>query len=321
MAANVMVLLEHSDGVASDGAEDLIAKGRELAGALGCRCEVLVLGAPELARRLRGADVVVSVAHPSLERYVPEAYEAAVAHVLTHRRPRLLLLSHGTVGLDLAPALALGWDAPLVAYASALGVEDGAVVVTSQILGGKVLADFVLTGEHGVVTVLAAALHSASGTSDMEPEVVDLGPPAALGTQVTALARVVSADDGDVDISAAEMLVSVGRGIGSEDNLEVISELAEALGVPLSASRPVIDAGWLPKSRQVGQSGTKVKPRAYLAFGISGAPEHLEGMRDAELIVACNTDPRAPIFAAAHYGTTVDLFDLVPEIVERIRTS
>ncbi len=115
------------------------------------------------------------------------------------------------------------------------------------------------------------------------------------------------------------MLVSVGRGIESQDNMEIVVELADALGVPLSASRPVVDAGWLPKTRQVGQSGLKVKPRVYLAFGISGAPEHLEGMRNAELIIACNTDAGAPIFGIAHYGTTVDLFDLVPELVDKIR--
>ena len=134
-----------------------------------------------------------------------------------------------------------------------------------------------------------------------------------------SLRQVVEAEGGDLDIAAADMLVSVGRGIESQDNMEIVLELADALGVPLSASRPVVDAGWLPKTRQVGQSGLKVKPRVYLALGISGAPEHLEGMRNAELIIACNTDPGAPIFGVAHYGTTVDLFDLVPELVDKIR--
>jgi electron transfer flavoprotein alpha subunit len=128
----------------------------------------------------------------------------------------------------------------------------------------------------------------------------------------------VEPESGDVDITAAELLVSVGRGIGSQDNLEEVQELADALGAPLSASRPVTDAGWLPKTRQVGKSGLKVKPKVYLTFGISGAPEHLEGMRDAELIIACNTDANAPIFDVAHYGTTVDLFDLVPALTEKV---
>lgn len=134
-----------------------------------------------------------------------------------------------------------------------------------------------------------------------------------------SLRQVFEADGGDLDISSADMLVSVGRGIESQDNMEIVEELADVLRVPLSASRPVVDAGWLPKTRQVGQSGLKVKPRVYLALGISGAPEHLEGMRNAKLIIACNTDPQAPIFGVAHYGTTVDLFDLVPELVDKVR--
>jgi electron transfer flavoprotein alpha subunit len=121
-----------------------------------------------------------------------------------------------------------------------------------------------------------------------------------------------------VDITAADLLVSVGRGVGSQANIEMLQELADALKVPLSASRPVIDQGWLPKPHQVGKSGKKVKPKVYLAFGISGAPEHLEGMRSSEMIIACNTDPKAPIFEVAHYGTTLDLFDLVPEILEKL---
>lgn len=116
----------------------------------------------------------------------------------------------------------------------------------------------------------------------------------------------------------APLLVAVGRDIESEDNLGLVQELADALGAPLAASRPVTDLGWLPKTRQVGKSGLKVKPKAYLAFGISCAPEHLEGMRDAELIVACNSDPHAPIFGVAHYGTTLDLFDLVPALTEKL---
>jgi electron transfer flavoprotein alpha subunit len=133
-----------------------------------------------------------------------------------------------------------------------------------------------------------------------------------------SLQEIFEPEAGDVDITAADLLVSVGRGIGSQDNLELVTELADALGAPVSASRPVTDSGWLPKTRQVGKSGLTVKPRAYLALGISGAPEHLEGMRGAELIIACNTDPKAPIFDVAHYGTTEDLFDLVPELTEKL---
>ena len=323
MSANVMVLAEHTDGQISEGTYELIGQARQLAGALGGATEVVLLGRSELAGQLSAADVVVCVEHPALDQYVPEAYERALLEVLAQRAPRLLLLSNATAGLDLGGALSVHWDAPLAAYVSALEVDGGVVVATAQILGGKVLAEVELPAERAIVTLLGGAysspLEAATAGGGAGPEVVHVGPPAGLATLRTSLRRVVPAAAGDVDISTADVLVSVGRGIESEDNLETVVELAEALGVPLSASRPVVDAGWLAKSRQVGQSGLKVKPRAYLAFGISGAPEHLEGMRRSELIIACNTDPGAPIFAVAHYGTTVDLFDLVPELVDMVR--
>ena len=192
------------------------------------------------------------------------------------------------------------------------------VIATAQILGGKIFAEVALPGERGIVTVIGGAFRAAAGQADGRPEVVDIVPPAGLDSPRMTLQEVLEPQGGDVDITAADLLVSVGRGIESSDNVELVAELGEALGAPLAASRPVVDAGWLPKARQVGKSGLAVKPKAYLAFGISGAPEHLEGMRGAELIIACNTDPKAPIFDVAHYGTTEDLFDLVPELAEKL---
>ena len=228
-------------------------------------------------------------------------------------------MSNATIGLDLGAALSVRWDAPMVAYVSALEIEGGAVMATAKVLGGKVLAEVELPGERGIVTVLGGSFSDTTNQPAIAPEIVGVAPPAGLAALRMSLREVVEAEGGDLDIAAADMLVSVGRGIESQDNMEIVLELADALGVPLSASRPVVDAGWLPKTRQVGQSGLKVKPRVYLALGISGAPEHLEGMRNAELIIACNTDPGAPIFGVAHCGTTVDLLDLVPELLDKIR--
>ena len=314
-----MVLAEHTGKQISEGTYELLGKARELAAALGGKAEVALFGPSDLASQLGGADVVVSVDHPALSDYLPEAYEQALTAVLADRDPRLLLMSNATVGLDLGAALSVRWQAPLAAYVTGLTAEAGLVVATAQILGGKVLAEAELTGERGIATVVGGVFPAVAGQGDGSPEVVEFAAPTALDSLRMSLRRVVEPQGGDVDITAADMLVSVGRGIDGQDNLEVVQELADALGVPLSASRPVVDAGWLPKSRQVGKSGLKVKPKAYLAFGISGAPEHLEGMRNAELIIACNTDPGAPIFEVAHYAATVDLFDLVPALVERVQ--
>ena len=319
MNGNVMVLAEHTGMQVSEGTYELIGKASELAVALGGAAEVVLLGPRDLIDQLGGVDIVVSMEHPALTEYLPEAYERALLEVLVQRSPRLLLMSNATVGLDLGAALSVRWDAPLVASVSALEIDGDAVMATAKILGGKVLVETELPGERGIATVLGGAFSAAASQPASTPQVVQVAPPAGLDALRMSLQRVVEADDGDVDISAADMLVSVGRGIESQDNMATVQDLADALGVPLSASRPVVDAGWLPKTRQVGQSGLKVKPRVYLALGISGAPEHLEGMRNAELIIACNTDPGAPIFGIAHYGTTVDLFDLVPELVDKIR--
>jgi electron transfer flavoprotein alpha subunit len=314
-----MVLAEHTGGQVSEETQELIRHAHELASALGGLTEVALFGRTDLAGQLGGADIVVTVDHPALSEYLPEAYERTLLEVLAERSPRLLLMSNGTTGLDLAAALSVRWDAALATSVSSLEIDEDAVTATAQILGGKVLVRVELPGERGIATVLGGAFDAETRKSALDAEVIEVAPPAGLDALRMSLRQVLEADPGDLDISSAEMLVSVGRGIESQENMEIVAELADALGVPLSASRPVVDAGWLPKTRQVGQSGVKVKPRVYLALGISGAPEHLEGMRNAELILACNTDPGAPIFGVAHYGTTVDLFDLVPELVAKVR--
>jgi electron transfer flavoprotein alpha subunit len=316
--SNVMVLAGRVGKDLTESTFELVGKARELADAWGGKVEVALFGTADPATALGVADTVVSIDHPALSDYVPEPYEVALRHVLAERSPRLLLLPNDTMGLDLGSALSVLWDAPQAAYVVGLEADGDTPVATCQILGGKILAEVEITGERGICTVVSGAFPAAAGQGGDTAELVTLAPPAELDSARMSLQQLIEPQGGDVDITAADLLVSVGRGIGSKDDLDTVQELADALGAPLSASRPVIDSGWMPKSRQVGKSGLKVKPKAYLSFGISGAPEHLEGMRDAELIIACNTDAAAPIFDVAHYGTTVDLFDLVPAIVEKL---
>jgi electron transfer flavoprotein alpha subunit len=318
MSANVLVLAEHEGKQISEGTYELLGAARDLAAALGGQVEVALFGPRDLAAQLGGASVVVSVDHPALAEYLPEAYEQALLAVLAQRPPRLVLMSTATPGLDLGAAAAVHWHAPLAAYVTKLEAADGTIVATAQILGGKVVAELELAGDRAIATVIGGTFPAAAGYGAGTPDVVEVAPPAGLDQLRMRLMQITEPQRGDVDITTADMLVSVGRGIESQDNVELVQELGDVLGVPLSASRPVVDAGWLPKTRQVGKSGLKVKPKAYLAFGISGAPEHLEGMRGADLIIACNTDAGAPIFDVAHYGTTVDLFDLVPALTEEL---
>jgi electron transfer flavoprotein alpha subunit len=317
MANDILVLADHIGGQLSDATAELVGKAKELAGATGGQAVVALLGAPALASQIGGADTVLTVDHPALSDYNPEAWEKALLGVVHDRQPRLVLIANSTIGMDLGAGLSAGWDAPLVAYTVGLEADGADVVATAQVYGGKLLAEVAISGAKGICTVVAGSF-PAAGAGAGSPAVEALAPPAGLDDLKTSFLTMVEPEGSDVDITVADLLVSVGRGIGSQDNLDDVQELADALGAPLSASRPVTDAGWLPKTRQVGKSGLKVKPKVYLTFGISGAPEHLEGMRDAELIIACNTDAAAPIFDVAHYGTTLDLFDLVPALTEKL---
>jgi electron transfer flavoprotein alpha subunit len=316
MANDILVLADHLRGQLSDATLELVGKAKELAGATGGQVVVALLGAPDLAGEISGADTVLTVDHPALADYTPEAWEKTLLHIVNERRPRLVLIANTTIGMDLGAGLSAAWGAPLVAYAVRLEADGGDIVATAQVYGGKLLVEAALSGDRGICTVVAGSFPAAAGGGS--PAVESVAPPAGLDDRKTSFLTMVEPEAGDVDITGADLLVSVGRGIGSQDNLEEVQELADALGAPLSASRPITDAGWLPKTRQVGKSGLKVKPKVYLTFGISGAPEHLEGMRDAELIIACNTDEAAPIFDVAHYGTTIDLFDLVPALNDKV---
>lgn len=318
MSNDVLVVSERVSGEQPDLTFELLGKARELAGALGVKVAVGLIGDTSGADALGSADTIYTVEHSSLSGYSSEAWKAAVTELVAEVKPRLIMFGTGTIGLDLGGALSDALQVPLASYVIDLAVEGSDVIATSQIYGGKLLAETELGGDCAIVTVVGSSFPSAAGRTGGSPSVVSIPAPAILDSLRVKSLSVREPEKTGVDITTSELLVSVGRGIGSEANIELVQELADALKVPLSASRPVIDQGWLPKPHQVGKSGKKVKPKVYLALGISGAPEHLEGMRSSELIIACNTDPKAPIFEVAHYGTTADLFDLVPEIIEKL---
>ncbi len=311
MSNEVFVLVEHHAGAVTDATHELLGKAGELGGpTVAC---LLHSGARNLADGL-AADTVLSVDDPALEQFVPEAYATTLAALVAQRDPRLVLIANTTVGMDLAGAVSARTRRPLVAYCTELEFEGDATVATSQVYGGKLNAEVQVDGP-AIVSVVAGSFEPATGGS---PSVEDVAAPDLSRLRTQFLAR-VEPEASDVDITAEPILVSVGRGIGGEENIELAQELADALSATVSASRPVTDAGWLPKTRQVGKSGRKVKPKLYIACGISGAPEHLEGMGDAELILAINSDEKAPIFDVAHYGTTEDLFDVLPAMTEQLQ--
>jgi electron transfer flavoprotein alpha subunit len=318
MANEVLILAEHLNGKLADITLEMAGKGRELAGALGGRSVVALLGnnAASLAGGL-AADSVLYVDDPALADFNPEAYGRVLAALVRDRGPRLVMIGNTSAGMDLAAGLSVAAGLPLIAYVNGLAAEGGALAATSQIYGGKVQAEAVPEGAACIVSCLAGAFPAEAGRGAAPVEQV--ASPVPLNDLKTRFVRLIEPEAGDVDITQQPLLVSIGRGIGGQENIELAQELAEALGAAVSASRPITDAGWLPKTRQVGKSGLTVKPKVYLAFGISGAPEHLEGMRGAEVIVAVNTDPKAPIFDVAHFGATCDILDLLPALTEKVK--
>jgi len=320
MSQDIFVIVEHQRGVIDDVSFELLGKGRALAGDTGGALVAVLLGAglQDRVASLGAADRVVMVDDPGLAEFNPETWLGALGAVLEAQTPRLVLMAYTSIGMDLASALSVRQDLPLVSYAAEVAVEDSEVVVTSHMYGGKIYAESVMEGASGLVSVLAGSWPADAGRQDGSPEVVNVAAPASVSEPKVRFLSLVEPEGGDVDITQHEVLVSVGRGIQSEENIEIAEALAKSLGGAVSASRPIIDNKWMAKTRQVGKSGLKVKAKVYLALGISGAPEHIEGMKDSELIIAVNTDETAPIFEHAHYGVTEDLFDIVPLLTEKL---
>jgi electron transfer flavoprotein alpha subunit len=319
MTPDIYVVVEHFESQIADITFELLGRARDLATAAGGRAVAVVVGQAlrPLAGELGAADAVVLCEDARLAHYTPEGHQRALAALLRPRAPRATLVPNTAQGMDLAAGLAaaLGW--PLVAYCRDVRLEGGRLLATSQIYGGKILAEAEVGGPSAVFSVLAGSFPAGAGRRAGHPAIELVA--AATGPARVRFKRLIRPEGGDVDITREARLISVGRGIQSKENLSLVEELAAALGGAVSASRPIVDQGWLPKTRQVGKSGMTVKPKLYLAAGISGAPEHLEGMRDAECIVAINTDVNAPIFNVAHYGVTADLFDVLPALAAKIR--
>jgi electron transfer flavoprotein alpha subunit len=319
---DVLVYIEHLNGKIADVSFELLGKGRELADALGGKLGAVLIGSQcsPLAEQLGKADRVLCVADMRLANYNPTAFKHALASVVKEQQPRLTLIGNTSMGMDLAAGVSAETAIPLVAYAKDVRVEDGKIVATAMVYGGKLFAEAEPAGEQVIVSALAGSFDAEKGKGEGPAQVEELKAPLSInGGAGVRFKQLIEPEAADVDITKQELLVSVGRGIQSADNLELVEELANALGGALSSSRPIVDNGWLPKSRQVGKSGVTVKPKLYFAVGISGAPEHLEGMKDAATIIAINTDPNAPIFEVADYGIVADLFDVVPALTERIK--
>lgn len=318
MSDAILVLAEHLRGEISEITYAMLGAGRNLAKALNAPLYAVLLGSDlaPLAARLGAADKVFLVENPQLNLASAGTAAALLKELMAQQQVGLVLVGGTNVSMGIGSVLSVRTGLPFVNFCKKIS-WDGALTCTSQLFGGKILADVKLTDGRGVISIYPGSFPAEAGKSEAAPTTVKLELPVAASTVL--FKRYIEPEAGDIDITKQNVLVAVGRGIQSQANVALAEELAQALGGAVCASRPVIDQGWLPLSRQVGKSGMTVKPRLYLALGISGAPEHWEGMQGSQLIIAVNTDPKAPIFDGAHYGVCGDALELVPALAEKIK--
>jgi len=320
MCGEVCVVVEVLRGEVKDITYIMLAAGRQLAAGLKTKLTALLIGrdVQKLVAQLGAADRIVCVEHADLEEFNPDAYLQVLIAVFEQHAPRLVMFGHTATGTDLACGVAhrLRWPVATACWTFSLG--NGTVQCSSLTCGGKLIANGPLPEPSCVVTVMPGGYKAKDGQVHKTPAVETVSAP-GLDQVRTRFKQYLEPPAGDVDITKQRILVSVGRGIQNKDNLALAEKLAAALGGVVSGSRPVIDQAWLPTTRLVGKSGKQVKPKLYVAIGISGAPEHLEGVAEAELMLAINTDPKAPIFDVAQYGATCNALELMPLLTENLK--
>jgi electron transfer flavoprotein alpha subunit len=320
---SILAVTEQRGGEWNRMSFETLAAAQQFAGELNTTASAAVLGygieghANELAsKRL---DRVYSVDHELLKDYTPDAYSIALRQLFERAKPTLVLFPHTYQVRDFLPKLAASLGRVAVSDAVAHRIDGGRPVLVRQLFQGKVSADVRFEGDGPHLASLQAGSYRADQLAEGSAEVEKFTPQISAGDIRTKPLELFRESQRAVDLGAAEVIVSVGRGIKEADNIPLVEKLAQALGAELAASRPICDAGWLPMERQVGSSGQTVAPKMYVAVGISGAIQHLVGMKGSRTVVAINKDPEAPIFEVADYGIVGDLFQIVPELIEAIK--
>lgn len=308
--SGILVVAEHLRGTVRDVTRELVTAAAGLGGPV----TVAVIAADPAALRagvsLVGVDEIVEVPVAPAE-FENDVYQRAVETLIAERDPDAVLLGFTVNGMGYGPAIAAKLGLGFASDVFALARETGRIVCRRAMYGGKVHADVELPAGRPAILMLRPTTWAAAGGGGAPSVTRSL---AGEGASRARHLEFAEAPASDVDITAADFLLSIGRGIESKDNVSRFEDLARAMSATLSASRPLVDAGWLPGVRQVGQSGRTVTPKVYLALGISGAVQHLAGMKGSGTIIAVNTDPEASIFDVAHYGVVADLFEITEEL-------
>jgi electron transfer flavoprotein alpha subunit len=322
MSQGILVFIEHRNGVLNKTSLEAIAAAQSLATQLGQTVSAVIPGGDvaALGQEIAAYDLakVVTATNAALADYTPDGYTAAMESAVKALDPQIVVMPHTYLVRDYAPKLAARFGKSLISDCIRAQVSDGSITFTRRIFLGKLDADVVSDG--------AAPVFATFQSGAYRPDQAQKGSGAQVENMAVEVGEIRMTPEAPfqevkqaVDLSKADIIVAVGRGIKSKDNLALAEKLAEALGGDLAASRPICDAEWLPIDRQIGSSGQTVAPKLYVALGISGAIQHLVGMKNSGTIVAINKDAEAPIFDIADYGIVGDLFEAVPVLTEEIK--
>ena len=321
MSNGILVFIEHRQGAINKTSFEAVAAAQQLGAGVSQEVTAVVLGADaSLANEVTGFKLagIVSAENPKLADYTPDAYADAFEQVVRARNPAFVIFPHTYLVRDFAPKLAARFGKGLVSDCIRMKAEGGNVVFTRRLFQGKMDADVSARGEGTVFATFQSGAYRGDQAERGEGTGVESLPVEVGEVRMQPEAPFQEVKQA-VDLSKTDVIVAVGRGIKSQENIALAQKLAEILGGDIAASRPICDAGWLPIDRQIGSSGQTVAPKLYIALGISGAIQHLVGMKNAGTIVAVNKDPEAPIFDIADYGIVGDLFEVVPTLTDEIQ--
>ncbi len=302
---------------------ELISKGRDIADAFKTKLYLIMLGEKidEVIEELsnKGLDQIIAYEHPLLNHYT-DAYINILYETFKELKPSLILLIHSFTSMDLAPALAAKLHANIVTNCTDLLIEDNKLIPVRSMYGGKVWVRIGVEDEKPLIVSIQKGVIKPKERIELpKAQILRRSVELKEDELKVKFLRILEPKPAEIDITKADLIVAAGRGVGDKSGLKLVEQLAEALGATLACSRPLIDLGWLPSERQVGLSGKTVKPKLYIACGISGASQHIVGMKDSKIIVSINTDSKAPIFDYSDYAIIGDLRKIIPAIIEELK--
>ncbi len=318
--SEIFVLIEHRQEEIRDISFELLTCGRKLAEENSSKLTAVILGfnTEKIVEKIKSeVHRVLIYDNEILKEFNSETYQIVLSYLIAKENPFLFLIGHTAFGMDLCPALATQLKIPFTTDCLNIEISDNKIKVVRQMFDGKLDAKVILRENPSYMLTLRAGSFPAT-ESNLEAEVSNLDSPISEEPDYRKFIEYIEAVAGDVDITKSDIVVGIGRGIKEQDNMTLIEDFAASIGGVVACSRPIVDSDWLPKDRQIGSSGKVIKPKLYIAIGISGAFQHIAGMKGAETIVAINRDANAPIFNEADYGIVDDLFKVIPILKEKI---